>query len=192
MPSGPGRTPLLRTPRLILEPLCVDHAGPMLAGLSDPALYRYLPDRPPADADEVAQRFARMIAGPAGPDLWRNWVVRRTDDPTCLGTVQLTIAGAGPAAGRGLVGIMIFPAFWRQGIGREALAAMLDCLFEGHDGQAADALVDTRNEGSLALFSGLGFRIAGRREDADFFDGQTSHEYELVLDRADWRMQGAG
>ncbi len=188
----PDRTPRLRTARLTLEPFCAAHAGAMLEGLSDPALYRYLPDRPPADIDEIAQRHGRMIAGPIGPDRWCNWIVRRDADSRCLGTVQLTIAGAGDDAGRGLVGIMIFPAFWRQGVGREALAAMLDCLFDDYGCHAADALVDTRNAASIALFSGLGFRIAGRLEDADFFDGQTSHEYELVLDRADWPSRRRG
>ena len=187
----PDPTPLLHSARLTLEPLRPDHAPLMLAGLSDPELYRYLSDRPPADADEIEARSMRILAGPDGADRWCNWIVRRSVDARCLGTVQATIAGAGEEAGRGLVGIMIFQRFWRRGIGREALAVVLDWLFGSGRCHAADALVDTRNAASRALFEGLGFQRVGRIQDADFFDGQPSHEDELALDRAAWRSRAA-
>ena len=82
---------------------------------------------------------------------------------------------------------MVFPPFWRRGIATEALSCLLDCLFERYGCDSAVALVDTRNEASLALFARLGFETARLILDADFFDDRISHEMELVLQRAGWR-----
>lgn len=160
----------------------------MLGGLGDPALYRYLPDAPPASLDALAGRYRRISAGVSadGMDLWCNWIVRRDADRTCVGVVQATINDVAQATGRVLIGYMVLQPFWRMGFGREAVAAMLDCLFGPYHCRVADALVDTRNTPSLSLLAGLGFTVVGRIEDADFFAGATSHEYELALDHRAW------
>ncbi len=163
----------------------------MADGLRDPALYRYLPDRPPAGVEALARRYRRIARGrsPDGADLWCTWIVRRDADRCCVGTVQATIAAVAAGGGRVLIGYMILPRFWRLGYAREAVTAMLDCLFTAQGCEVAEALVDTRNAGSLALLAGLGFDIVGHTRDADHFAGATSHEYELALDRARWPVQ---
>ncbi len=165
----------------------------MLAGLRDPALYRYLPDPPPTDLAGLARHYRRIAGGrsPDGADLWCNWIVRRNADRQCVGSMQATIEAFAERGERVLIGYMILPRFWRLGYAREAVTAMLDSLFDAQGCQVAEALVDTRNAGSLALLAGLGFRIAHRIQDADHFAGATSHEYELMLDRARWRSRPA-
>ena len=191
MTAIPRRPPVLRSPWLTLEPLHPDHAGALFAGLSDPALYRFLSERPPASLAELSRRLAEPEPERSvdGADLWCGWMVRH-DDGTCVGTVQATIEQAAEQAGgelaTGLVGIMVFPPFWRRGIATEALSCLLDCLFERYDCDLAAALVDTRNDASLALFARLGFETARVILDADFFDDRISHEVELVLPRAGW------
>ncbi|NPD68419.1 GNAT family N-acetyltransferase [Lichenicola cladoniae] len=186
-PSPPRFPPPLRTVRLTLEPLRVGHADEMFEGLADPALYRFMADQPPADLDELQARYRQIATGrsPDGADLWCNWIIRRDIDGRCLGLVQATLADGGDT-GTALIGYMIFPPFWRQGIATEAITGMLGCLFDRYRCQQADAIVDTRNDASLMLLAGLGFEIVGRTEDGDVFDGAPAHEYELVLDRARW------
>ncbi len=198
MTAIPRRPPVLRSRRLTLEPLRPDHAAPLFAGLSDPALYRFLSDRPPASLAELSERLAEPVAGRSedGAELWCSWMVR-DDDGRYVGTVQATIEQAGEQAGgrasgepsTGLIGIMVFPPFWRRGIATEALSCLLDCLFERYGCDLAAALVDTRNDPSLALFARLGFETARLILDADFFDDRISHEVELVLQRVGWREQ---
>ena len=188
---------MLRGPRLILEPLHPEHAPALFDGLSDPALYRFIPDRPPVSPAELSMRLAQPESGrsPDGADIWCSWMIRR--DGTCVGTVQATIEQAGDQAGdqagrepaTGLVGIMVFPPFWRRGIATEALRCLLDCLFERYGCHVAAALVDTRNDPSLGLFARLGFETVRTILDADFFDGRISHEVELALTRAAWNAR---
>ncbi len=186
----PDRPPLLHSARLALEPLRPDHAPPLFAGLSDPALYRFLPDRPPASLAELSARLAEPGSGrsPDGLDLWCSWMVRFGQ--AYAGTVQATIEPAGREPRTGLIGIMIFSPFWRRGIATEALRCLLDCLFERYDCEVAAVLVDTRNDPSLAVFARLGFETVRTILDADFFDNQISHEVELSLSRAAWRARG--
>ncbi|MGI4746743.1 MAG: GNAT family N-acetyltransferase [Janthinobacterium lividum] len=174
-----------------MEPLRVDHAGEMFEGLTDPALYRFLADRPPVDLDALQARYRQIATGrsPDDADLWCNWIIRRDMDGRCLGLVQATLAASGGDAGNALIGYMIFPQFWRQGVATEAIAGMLDCLFERYRCHLAEAIVDTRNDASLILLARLGFEIVGRVQDADFFGGAPSHEYELALHQAGWKAR---
>ncbi|KFL91992.1 hypothetical protein AmDm5_0433 [Acetobacter malorum] len=48
------------------------------------------------------------------------------------------------------------------------------------------AFVDTRNIGSVSLLEKLGFSRKKTIENADFFKGNQSDEYEYVLERAAW------
>ena len=161
----------------------------MFPGLADPALYRYLSDLPPIDAAQTAAWFRQSARGmsPDGRDRWCSWAIRHDADGRCLGTVQATIPLHPDQGRRALLGYMIFPAVWRRGFGREAISAMLDFLFDTGRCMAADAVVDTRNDPSLALLAGLGFTTIRHVADADWFAGSTSHEYELSLTAAAWR-----
>jgi ribosomal-protein-alanine N-acetyltransferase len=181
-----GPTPTLSTTRLTLEPLHREHASALFNGLSDPALYRYLSDTPPADLASIAERIARIAGGqsPGAADLWCDWMIRRNTDGRLVGTVQATLEADMPDVA--LIGIIVFPPFWHQRIGTDALACLLDCLFGHYGCRAAEARIDTRNFWSLALFTGQGFVTTALLPDVDFFAGQTSDEFTLSLDRTGW------
>jgi RimJ/RimL family protein N-acetyltransferase len=86
-----AEAPTLQGPRLSLEPLRVEHADEMALVLDDPGLHRFIGGAP-ATREELAQTYARQVAGPAdGSQRWLNWVVRRRTDDQAVGTVQATI-----------------------------------------------------------------------------------------------------
>lgn len=180
----PERARRLHTARLTLEPLREAHAAEMFDGLRDPALYRYLTDRPPPSVEALAARYRSTAPGRSadGADLWCNWIIRRDLDRRCLGTVQATMTDIAAGPDEALIGYMILPAFWRQGVGSEAVDAMLACLFGDYRCRQAQAMVDARNRPSLALLSRLGFSVAGRAP-AEDGDGE---ELELALDGRCW------
>ncbi|MFI5609539.1 GNAT family N-acetyltransferase [Amycolatopsis sp. NPDC051903] len=90
----------IRTQRLDLLPLHVEHADEMAAVLADPALHTFIggtPDTPGA----LRSRYRRLTAGSPDPGVsWLNWVIRHRGESCLTGTVQATVscAGHGPVA----------------------------------------------------------------------------------------------
>ena len=193
MPSAPdafsGPTLTLRSPRLTLEPLQTRHADELFDGLTDPALYLHLAEAPPRDLGSLTAQVADTVQGLGRQhgDIWCNWIIRRNADRSCVGTIQASIEATLP--GRALIGIMIFRTCMRQGLATDALTCVLDCLFGRYACHAADALVDTENTASLRMLAGLGFEIEGMIPDAGSFDGRTSDEYALSLERVSWQQR---
>jgi RimJ/RimL family protein N-acetyltransferase len=83
----------LRTERLELEPLRVEHAHELFSLLDDPELHRFIGGRPDALA-ELTERLRRQAAGasPDGSQGWLNWVLR--SDGAVVGRVQATLTGS--------------------------------------------------------------------------------------------------
>ncbi|AWS41783.1 GNAT family N-acetyltransferase [Streptosporangium sp. 'caverna'] len=67
----------IRTPRLTLIPLAVEHAAEMAEALADPALHAFIGGSP-ATPSELRARYTRMVAGPppGRDEVWLNWVIR--------------------------------------------------------------------------------------------------------------------
>ncbi|MER5601406.1 GNAT family N-acetyltransferase [Streptomyces sp. NPDC002265] len=87
------RTQALRSVRLDLVPLRVEHAEDMAGVLSDPALHTFIGGSP-ATAQALRSRYARLVAGSPDPSVtWCNWVLLRRRDRCLVGTVQATVTG---------------------------------------------------------------------------------------------------
>jgi RimJ/RimL family protein N-acetyltransferase len=84
----------LRTARLDLEPLRVDHAAEAAAAFDDARLHTFIGGEP-ATEDELRDRYGRHVVGhsPDGSETWLNWMLRRRDTGELVGTVQATVTG---------------------------------------------------------------------------------------------------
>ncbi|MDT9700358.1 GNAT family N-acetyltransferase [Streptomyces sp. P17] len=81
----------LRTPRLDLLPLRVEHAEEMAAVLADPALHTFIGGSP-LTPEALRARCERLAAGSPDPDVsWCNWVLRLRAEGCLVGTVQATV-----------------------------------------------------------------------------------------------------
>ncbi|MFK0017918.1 GNAT family N-acetyltransferase [Streptomyces sp. NPDC090798] len=90
-PHLPAHT--LRTARLDLLPLRVEHAGEMAEVLSDPALHTFIGGTP-ATPEALRSRYERLVAGSPDPAVvWCNWVLRLREEGCLVGTVQATVTG---------------------------------------------------------------------------------------------------
>jgi RimJ/RimL family protein N-acetyltransferase len=93
MPPPHLPTHALRTARLDLLPLRVEHAGEMAEVLSDPALHTFIGGTP-ATPEALRSRYERLVAGSPDPAvLWCNWVLRLREEGCLVGTVQATVTG---------------------------------------------------------------------------------------------------
>ena len=118
----------LRTHRLTLEPLRVDHAEALAAALDDPGLHEFIGGSP-ATADELRSRYGFQVVGrsPDGSEGWLNWVIRRRDTGDAVGTVQATLRRTGPAVSADVASVVASPHQGR-GLASEASAAMVAWL----------------------------------------------------------------
>ena len=140
------------TDRLLLTPLLVDDADEMVEVLADPSLHEFTGGEP-AMLDKLRDRYRSFVRG-SGRDteLWLNWIVRRRDDETAIGTMQATVMNPDdePAAS---VAWTIGVDWQGHGYATEATIALVQWLEEHdvdsilahiHPDHAASAIVATR------------------------------------------------
>jgi RimJ/RimL family protein N-acetyltransferase len=119
----------VETPRLLLEPLAVRHAAPMVRVLGAPQLYRFTGGSPPM-LRELTERYQRLVAGPAGrAEHWLNWVIRQRADQRLAGTVQATIT-SDPAGLRAAIAWVVGAPWQGRGYATESARALIGWLRE--------------------------------------------------------------
>ncbi|CCB71453.1 GNAT family N-acetyltransferase [Streptantibioticus cattleyicolor] len=117
----------VRTGRLSLVPLRVEHAEEMAAVLSDPDLHTFIGGAP-ATADALRARYERLVAGSPDPTVsWCNWVVRLTEADRLVGTVQATVTG-GEDGVVAEVAWVVGTSWQRRGIATEAARGLVGWL----------------------------------------------------------------
>lgn len=145
---------ILNARDLVLEPLAERHADEMFDVLCDPAIYEF-ENAPPQSLEWLRARYRRLEScrSADGSEHWLNWVVRLPSG-ALAGYVQATVCGDD----RAFVAYELASRFWRQGIGRAAVRALLDELAARHAVRTCLAVFKARNFRSEALLRSLGFQ----------------------------------
>ncbi|MEU6084442.1 GNAT family N-acetyltransferase [Streptomyces sp. NPDC047108] len=123
----------IRTDRLTLLPLRVEHADEMAAALADAQLHTFIGGSP-ATVEALRARYERLVAGSPDADVsWCNWVVQLHDeDGDCLtGTVQATVT-AGDGAVAAEIAWVVGTPWQRRGIASEAARGLVAWLAKQH------------------------------------------------------------
>lgn len=165
---------VLRTERLVLEPLQESHAGEMFRILGDPLIYTFLHERPPFTEDELRARyrFLERRRSPDGAHEWLSWIIRGPGGEV-YGHVNAIVHARGAAD----VAVALMPRMWRQGFAREALEAAMRDLAANHRATFFFSTVSPRNDSAIALFQRLGFRLVSRSD----FDLRAVDNGDLVF-----------
>ena len=117
----------IRTARLDLLPLRVEHAEEMAAVLADPALHHFIGGEP-LSPDGLRARYERLVAGSGNPAVsWCNWVLRLRAGSCLVGTVQATITADGTAE----IAWVIGTPWQRRGLASEAARGLVAWLEQG-------------------------------------------------------------
>ena len=163
-PSQTDRMRSVRASLCTLVPQVVAHAHDMFEVLSDAAIYEFENEPPPSEA-WLAERYAALERRTSkdGSQAWLNWVIRL---PTghLAGYVQATVFRSGAA----LIAYELSSRFWRQGIGSNAVSAMLQELHAAHGVHTFAAVLKGANYRSLGLLRRLGFQPASAAQLAEF------------------------
>ncbi|GAB6903609.1 GNAT family N-acetyltransferase [Kineosporia succinea] len=145
----------LKSPRLDLEPVRVDHAEEAYPWLSDERIHAFTGGAP-ASLDELRAQFRRQAEGhsPDGSQGWLNWMIRHRTGRV-VGTVQATVTrGRGGAMQGDLAWVLAFEA-QGHGFAREAAGEMVIWLM-GNGVQRFTAHIHPRHKASKAVARAIG------------------------------------
>ena len=174
------------TERLRLRPFQVDDLEAFVAYRSDPEVARYQSwdaSYSMTDAQSFLTSQDRLELGQPGEWLQLAIVDRRTG--SLCGDCGVRVEIDPPATAE--IGVTLAPAHQGTGLAREALAAVVDELFERFALHRVHAETDERNAAVHRLLERLGFRCEARLVEADWFKGEwCSLRLYAVLER-EWR-----
>lgn len=171
----PIDTPL-QSKRLIFEPINALHAEETFSEWQEPALYQFIPTKPPLSVEALALRYERLSSrvSPDHSELWLNWMLKeRGDAGQYIGLIEVSINAELEA----YLAYFVFKSFRQQGYAIEACQTVIAHLQQDYGVKRITSEMDTRNTASIQLVERLKFCRVGENRDADFFHGATSHEY---------------
>ena len=162
----------IRAGSSVLEPQVAAHAAETFAVLSDPAIYEF-ENSPPESQAWLESRFSQLESRTSanGAERWLNWVVR-TPTGLLAGYVQATVTPDSTAH----IAYELASRYWRQGIGRAAVSAMLQELASTYGVRNCVGTLKAKNYRSLALLRSLGFS-----QDAPHDVIAASHEADEIV-----------
>ena len=191
--------PILRTDRLVLEPLADGHLDLEVELDSDPEVLRYLSTRAHTPAETRARHAQRMERGRAidGLGMWMGFLDdgRPRDASSFVGLYMLT-PPHGPSQpkvpGLADLGYRIRRDRWRQGFAKEGSLALLRHAFETVGLDRVIAQTMAVNAGSRATMASVGLTFV--RSFTEQYDepvpGSEEGEVEYAITREEWLQRG--
>ena len=169
----------IRSPRLILRTARPDDLEAMHAVLSDHRATLWWSTPPHETLEQTREWLDAMIAtGPDHPD----FVVER--DGRVIGKAGFWRLPE--------VGYILHPDVWGQGLGGEAVGAVIDHVFSTLAVDILTADVDPENAASIRLLQRLGFVRTGSGERTCNVGGVWKDSLYFALSRADRVMMATG
>jgi RimJ/RimL family protein N-acetyltransferase len=159
-PDVPGPQ-AIRTARLDLVPLQVEHAEQMATVLSDLELHRFIGGAP-EDSRTLHSRYRRLVAGSPDPAVsWCNWVIGLRDDGRLVGTVQATIT-----ASIAEIAWVVGTPWQRRGIATEAAQGLVAWLVR-RSVHTVIAHIHPEHHASAAVATAAGLSPTEHRHDGE-------------------------
>jgi RimJ/RimL family protein N-acetyltransferase len=169
----------LRTERLTLRRARWDDLEAMHAVLSAPAATRYWSTPAHSGIEQTRLWLASMIESPA--HLSEDFVVE----------FEGRVIGKTGCWRLPEIGFILHPDYWRRGLAREAVGAVIEYMFARHPLEAITADVDPRNAASLGLLGSFGFEKTGYEERTMQHGDEWCDSVYLALSRDAWTRRRA-
>lgn len=156
----------LKSDRLVLEPLSIEHADLMVNVLAPRELYRFTGGEPPS-ADELRARYTRQARGQSedGAAGWLNWIIHPRNGGPPIGFVQATLHRA--AEGRTAeIAWLVTPSAQGHGFATEAAQQVATWLHSIHM-QELNALIHPEHEASAHVARRIGMHSTAISRDGE-------------------------
>ena len=157
-------TRTIETPRLILRQARLEDAEPMFRNwANDEDVTKYLTWPTHGSAEVTKQVVAGWVESYEKDDYY-HWmiVLKESDEP--IGSLLASIVGRAQSAH---IGYCIGKAWWHQGIMTEALAAVMDFLFDEVGFHRIESMHDPNNPNSGKVMAKCGMKFEGTHRQAD-------------------------
>lgn len=181
--------PTLTTPRLILRQNQISDAPAMFEIFSDPHVMEYygmLLHKTLADTEALVNDQHQWLARRQAI----RWGVTLKDDDRIIGSCGFH--NFDDYHWRAEIGYELHRAYWRQGIMREAVGAILAYGFQTMQLYRIEATVDDDNAASKQFLRQLGFTYEGCRKQRFYFRGRYWDEHYFGLLRSEYDLNRKG
>jgi RimJ/RimL family protein N-acetyltransferase len=145
--------PVFKTKRLVLRPIEESDAQGLHGAYGDAEAMRFWDAPPSVDVAETLTRIRQTLA------VERRWHGMWAITPRSGGFAgMINYHNVDPRNRRLALGWILVPAFWNQGLMREAADAVLAHCFSAMEMHRIEALIEPENTASRSLAAKLGFR----------------------------------
>jgi RimJ/RimL family protein N-acetyltransferase len=159
--DAPLESPIIRTERLVIRPHRVSDAEAWYGMQSDEGVTRFLswPVRSRSESlQHLKDRTQHTVLAQADDLL----ALAIEHDGTLVGDLSVHLRTVHPDFRSAEIGWILGSAHGGAGLATEAVCAVVDMLFDAVEAKWVFAVVDERNEKSLALATRLGFTMINR------------------------------
>jgi RimJ/RimL family protein N-acetyltransferase len=178
-------TPLmLRSPRLLLRPLCLEDAAPLAAYRAIPEVARFQCWESFGLADAVRLVAEQAEVVPDTPGTWLQLALVLSSSAAVIGDCGIHFRGDDPQQVE--LGVTLAPTYQGQGLATEALGIVLEYVFHRLGKHRVTAVTDAENHAAAGLFRRLGFRQEAHYVENVWFKGAWGSEYLFALLRREW------
>ena len=172
----------LRGERVYLRPLEPDDADLVSRWYADDRVRKLMGD-PPASFARRRQRYEDAVKED-GDSVYR-FIICRLEDDVAVGRTD--IFEVDRANGSCAFGIAIGdPGLWGQGLGTDAVAAIVDFAFGELRMERVWLDTDAENTRAQAVYAKAGFTVEGRLRHAWFQDGTYLDDIRMAILRDEW------
>lgn len=170
----------LRTARLELQPLSLEHADRIFDLFQDDELSTFTHRGGPITRDEFREGV-RYVAGRISKDGLRhllNWECIHRSTGELIGQIEVSMGVESRVSN---LAYTIKRSQWRQGYAKESCAAVIDHMFTVWGTRRVGIEMDVRNVASVRVAESLGARRVAFKPKAMMLKGEWSDEYHYEI-----------